>query len=144
MANKELTAPKKRTAPWLTQYHFKPGESGNPAGREKGHKYSLRAVLRGALNSKGYKFAIKRMKDLGIDMTDGTHGDLIAAILLHKAEGGDMEAIREIIKLVERPFSPAIPGMGEEGEELPDNSINVTVKIVKTTNIQNNFKGLEE
>ena len=145
MTTKALTT-KKRTAPWLQAYHFKKGESGNPAGREKGHKYSLRAVLKGALNTKGFKFAIKRMADLGVDITDGTHGDLIAAILLYKAEGGDMEAIKEIIRLTEKPFAPSIPGMGDGfGEELPDNSIKVTVNVVKTTNVQNNYnKGLEE
>lgn len=133
----------KKTLPWLAPYQFKKGESGNPNGREKGHKYSLRAVVRAALKTKGYRFAIKRMRDLGIDIKDGTHGDLIAAMLLYKAEGGDMDAIKEVIRLTERPF---FPGLGEGGEDDPfnENAINVTINIVKNANIQNNFKGKKE
>lgn len=141
MASRALVKVKK-TLPWLAVHQFKKGQSGNPNGREKGHKYSLRAVMRAALKSKGYKFAIQRMINLGIDIKDGTHGDLIAAILLYKAEGGDMDAIKEVIRLTERPLTMSL-GDGE-GEDPLENAINVTINVVKTTNIQNNFKGKKE
>ncbi len=140
----EVTEPKKngRTCHWLKPYQFKKGESGNPKGPGKGMKISLRAILRNSLERKGYKPAIKVMEGRGVDINDGTHADLIAAVLLWKAEHGDMDAIKEVIKCTERPLH-ALSGLfpDDDPENPEDRSINVTVKVVQsiTNNVQNNI-----
>jgi len=142
MATKEIVKKNVKgvPVPHLQPFQFKPGQSGNPAGIRKGSKWSVRRCLLSALKGKGFNAALELMKQKGIDMYDGTHGELIVACLLWKAEHGDLDAIKEIFKQTEKPlareFDPEDPN--PEG-----NSINVTMNIVKvlskTTNIQNNI-----
>lgn len=95
-----------------TKYdHLKPfqwgkGESGNPKGRTPGHRYSIRAVLELGLAKGGLKLGLQKMKDRGIDLEDGTHAELLAVILLYKAEvEWDSDAIKMILKETERPLA---------------------------------------
>lgn len=90
----------------LIPYQWKKGESGNPQGRTPGHRYSVRAVLEHALQRGGLKLGLQKMRDKGIDIKDGTHADLIACVLLYKAEvQHDLDAIKEIFKQTERPLA---------------------------------------
>lgn len=127
---------KKNTYHWLKPTQFQPGQSGNPEGKEKGCQNSLRTVLKHALQRGGYKSAIEAMRQRGVDMHDGTHADLIAAMMLWQAEHGNLEAAKEIFKQTEQPLQR---DPGEPTEPDPEgNGFNVTINIVKTTNIQNN------
>jgi len=120
----------------LIPYHWKKGESGNPKGRTPGHRYSVRAVLEHALQRGGLKLGLQKMKEKGIEIKDGTHADLIAVILLYKAEvQHDLDAIKEIFKQTERPLSKEF-----DPEDLnPDvPSIHVTRTVVYAQNVQIN------
>lgn len=63
------------------EYQFKPGESGNPAGRPKGQKW-LKTRLREALEA------------------TGADKDIVLA-LIEKAKKGDIMAIKEIMDRVD-------------------------------------------
>lgn len=139
MGTKAVTK-KESTYPWLKPYRWKKGQSGNPAGRTPGHGFSLRTVLKQSLEKHGFKAGIQKMKDRGVDINDGTHGDLINCLLLYKATVmEDLDAIKEIYKQTERPLAREVDPDDPDKES---NQINVTMNIVKvnsTTNIQNNI-----
>jgi len=120
----------------LIPYQWKKGESGNPKGRTPGHRYSVRTVLEHALSRGGLKLGLQKMKEKGIDVKDGTHADLIAVILLYKAEVlHDLDAIKTIIKETDAPlakeFDPEDPN-----PDVP--SIHVTRTVVYAQNVQIN------
>jgi hypothetical protein len=68
----------KSNKPWLEQYKFQPGQSGNPGGRRKGSR-NLTARLR--------EIVEREAKD-GKD-----YGDLVMEALVKAAKKGDVKAI---------------------------------------------------
>jgi hypothetical protein len=81
----------------LTQW--KPGQSGNPAGRPKGSKDGIDAHCRRLL-TKDLSFSqIKdKLKEKDIDLEDGTNAEAISVILVLKALTGDLKAIEMLGK----------------------------------------------
>jgi len=120
----------------LIPYQWQKGESGNPKGRTPGHRYSVRTVLELGLAKGGLKLGLQKMKERGIDLEDGTHAELLAVILLYKAEvEWDLESIKMILKETERPlakeFDPEDPN-----PDVP--TINITRTVVHAQNVQIN------
>lgn len=64
------------------QHQFKPGQSGNPAGRPKGQ--SVTAILRQV-----------------VDADDSTLAEQLVRKLVDRAIGGDIRAIREVLDRLE-------------------------------------------
>ena len=115
--------------PWLDQYKWKPGESGNPKGKAVGTKNSPRVALRNALGQGGYPLAIATMKKRGINIADGSHSDLLAAVLLYKATvHEDLPTAQEIFKQIEKPLHRETD---PDDPDLPSN-INLTLTLVST------------
>ncbi len=93
----------------LKPFQWQKGESGNSKGRTPGHRYSVRTVLEQALQRGGLKLGLQKMRERGINIDNGTHADLIAVILLYKAEIlEDLDAIKEINKYTSQPMAKEI------------------------------------
>ena len=103
----------------LTQW--KPGQSGNPAGRPKGSKDGIDAHCRRLL-AKDLSFPqIKdKLKAKGIDLEIGTNAEAISVVLVLKALTGDLKAIEMLVK-----FDLDLPD-GADDPTLPP-QINVTL-----------------
>ena len=78
---------------------WKPGQSGNPAGRPKGSKDGIDAHCRRLL-TKDLSFSqIKdKLKAKGIDLEIGTNAEAISVVLVLKALTGDLKAIEMLVK----------------------------------------------
>src|SRR5262245_40261180 len=74
---------------------FKPGQSGNPNGRPKGHK-SLKTMLAAALDE---KIAV-RGKNGKIRWL--TKQEAMIELTVNKALGGDLKAIEKVIQLADK------------------------------------------
>ena len=61
---------------------FKPGQSGNPAGRPKGSPDGLRARLNRALRRRALPEIVARWKAAGMDLEDPTVAEVIVERLL--------------------------------------------------------------
>ena len=96
----------------LTQW--KPGQSGNPAGRPKGSKDGIDAHCRRLL-AKDLSFPqIKdKLKAKGIDLEDETNAEAISVVLVLKALTGDLKAIEMLVKfdldLTDPADDPTLP-----------------------------------
>jgi hypothetical protein len=100
---------------------WKPGQSGNPAGRPKGSKDGIDAHCRRLL-TKDLSFSqIKeKLEEKGIDLEDGTNAEAISVVLVLKALTGDLKAIEMLVK-----FDLDLPD-GADDPTLPP-QINVTL-----------------
>ena len=103
----------------LTQW--KPGKSGNHAGRPKGSKDGIDAHCRRLL-TKDLSFSqIKdKLKAKSIDLEIGTNAEAISVVLVLKALTGDLKAIEMLVK-----FDLDLPD-GADDSTLPS-QINVTL-----------------
>lgn len=73
---------------------WKPGQSGNPAGRPKGSKDSIAAYCRRiGVKNLSWDNIKEKFKSNGIDLEDGTNNEAIAMVLVMKALDGDLKAI---------------------------------------------------
>jgi len=101
--------------------NWRPGQSGNPAGRPKGAKDGIDAHCRRLL-AKDLSFSqIKdELKAKGIDLEDGTNAEAISVVLVLKALTGDLKAIEMLCKF-ELDLSD-----GEDDPTLPP-KINITL-----------------
>jgi len=75
---------------------WSPGKSGNPNGRPKGKKDSLKARVNRLLKRRSFPQVIKMLEAKGYNLKEGTHADVVAAIMVMKAIGGDLKAIKLI------------------------------------------------
>ena len=100
---------------------WKPGQSGNPAGRPKGAKDGIDAHCRRLL-AKDLSFSqIKdKLKAKGIDLEDGTNAEAISVVLVLKALTGDLKAIEMLGR-----FELDLPDLADD-PTLPS-QINVTL-----------------
>jgi hypothetical protein len=81
----------------LTQW--KPGQSGNPAGRPKGSRDGIDAHCRRLLAKDLSLLQIKdKLKAKGIDLEIGTNAEAISVVLVLKALTGDLKAIEMLGK----------------------------------------------
>jgi hypothetical protein len=102
----------------LTQW--KPGQSGNPAGRPKGAKDGIDAHCRRLLAKDLSLSQIKdKLKAKGIDLEIGTNAEAISVVLVLKALTGDLKAIEMLCK-----FELDLPD-GADDPNLPPR-INIT------------------
>ena len=79
--------------------NWRPGQSGNPAGRPTGSKDGIGAHCRRLL-AKDLSFPqIKdKLKAKGIDLEIGTNAEAISVVLVLKALTGDLKAIEMLVK----------------------------------------------
>jgi len=100
---------------------WKPGQSGNPAGRPKGSRDGIDAHCRRLL-AKDLSFSQfkDKLKAKGIDLEDGTNAEAISVVLVLKALTGDLKAIEMLGK-----FELDLPN-GADDPTLPS-QINVTL-----------------
>ena len=93
---------------------WKPGQSGNPAGRPKGSKDGIDAHCRRLL-AKDLSFPqIKdKLKAKGIDLEIGTNAEAISVVLVLKALTGDLKAIEMLgrfdLDLTDPADDPTLP-----------------------------------
>ena len=99
---------------------WKPGQSGNPAGRPKGSKDGIDAHCRRLL-AKDLSFPqIKdKLKAKGIDLEDGTNAEAISVVLVLKALTGDLKAIEMLGR-----FELDLPDLADDPSQPP--MINIT------------------
>ena len=84
----------------MANARFKPGQSGNPAGRKKGQS-TLKAILRRMVYTKvdAYDFLQKRPRWMSVQ-------EAMVLALIRKALHGDVRAFKEIIDRLEGPVRP--------------------------------------
>ena len=92
---------------------YAPGVSGNPNGRPKGRKTGLRARLIQELDKDGDPDILKKLKGLGIKITDDDVAGVIAYVVARKAQRGDMHAVRLIAEQTELPHPKDINLAGD-------------------------------
>ena len=100
---------------------WKPGESGNPAGRPKGAKDGLRATLRKRLKSAPEGMMADVLKTFQIDPKDKQNADVIIDVLMYKIAGGDIQALKLAFDQTEEPLKHTL--------DLGDSSIKHEHKI---------------
>ena len=100
---------------------WKPGQSGNPAGRPKGSRDGIDAHCRRLL-AKDLSFSQfkDKLKAKGIDLEDETNAEAISVVLVLKALTGDLKAIEMLCK-----FELDLPD-GADDPTLPPR-INITL-----------------
>jgi hypothetical protein len=78
---------------------YVPGQTGNPLGRPKGLKDGIGAHCRRMLK-KDFTMVeiIRKLKDKGFDLSDGSTSEAISAVLIAKALTGDLTAIQMLEK----------------------------------------------
>ncbi len=86
----------------LTSYE--PGQSGNLNGRPKGAKDGIRARLIRQLKKMAPEKVIEKLQEKGIKWTSKTNAGVIAAILVHYAETGNMAAMKMVLDQTEEPL----------------------------------------
>ena len=101
--------------------NWRPGQSGNPAGRPKGSKDGIDAHCRRLL-AKDLSFPQfkDKLKAKGIDLEIGTNAEAISVVLVLKALTGDLKAIEMLGK-----FELDLPD-GADDPTLPP-KINITL-----------------
>lgn len=88
---------------------FRPGQSGNPAGRPKGCRDTVRGRLRRLLARNAPDAALSKLKKRGYPAEEGTLAEVIALILVAKAvRSEDLAAIREIFDQTELPLKQTL------------------------------------
>lgn len=92
---------------------FKPGQSGNPAGRPKGAKDGLRATLRKRLKSAPEGMMADVLKTFQIDPKDKQNADVIIDVLMYKIAGGDIQALKLVFDQTEEPLKHTLELDGE-------------------------------
>ena len=99
---------------------WKPGQSGNPAGRPKGSRDGIDAHCRRLL-AKDLSFSQfkDKLKAKGIDLEDGTNAEAISVVLVLKALTGDLKAIEMLGK-----FELDLPDLADDPSQPP--MINIT------------------
>ncbi len=99
-------------APWLTQYRWKPGESGNPSGRPR-ESGSLAAALRrvGVKPAKTRAELTKIAEQLGMDPDEARNIDVVAGLvyegitqLLVRTVKGDARSGDKLVGLLQLLF----------------------------------------
>ena len=93
---------------------WKPGQSGDPAGRPKGAKDGIAAHCRRLLAKDLSLLQIKNeLKAKGIDLEDETNAEAISVVLVLKALTGDLKAIEMLGKfeldLTDPADDPTLP-----------------------------------
>jgi len=100
---------------------WKPGQSGNPAGRPKGSRDGIDAHCRRLLAKDLSLLQIKdKLKAKDIDLEIGTNAEAISVVLILKALTGDLKAIEMLGK-----FELDLPDLADD-PTLPS-QINVTL-----------------
>lgn len=105
------------------QSQFKPGQSGNPAGRPVGH---ITKFLREFGESIDLQFTIERTDATGAKTKASSHlstsqqtiNQAIAARLLQMALNGDIKAIKEVLNRTEGRVPQPINLGGQDGNPL--------------------------
>lgn len=124
---------------WLKAFEFKPGQSGNPAGRPKGAKDGLRATLRKRLKSAPEGMMADVLKTFQIDPTDKQNADVIIDVLMYKIAGGDIQALKLVFDQTEEPLKRAVELSGEGG-----GPIELQVSDARNRLMEDITRGLEE
>lgn len=101
------------------KYQFKPGQSGNPAGRRKGQKTGLRARLRQILGNKPPRWVTTLLHQHNIQLAEGErlqdNAQAVALVLTAIALEGDVSAIRTIFENTELPLKQNLALEGPDG-----------------------------
>lgn len=112
---------------------YKPGQSGNPAGKPPGTRDGLRACLNRKLREKPNQDALAILESLGARLEGVSNADVLASVLIEKASSGDTAAAKLIADQTERPLPKEINLTGGSGEPL---DLNWTVNIVKAKELE--------
>ena len=98
--NKELTG-KERSLANLEQGMWKPGQSGNEAGRPKGSQDGLAARLRRIGGKEPREQHKKLLRQVGIEMEIGDNFEAVSYMVWEQAYNGEKWAIEEIRRACE-------------------------------------------
>lgn len=100
-------------------YRWKPGKSGNPAGRpRKGRSLSKLITKQLDIPAQDFVPARKRAKELGLSTRGLTVGDVFALSLLEDGIHGREVLIKEILNRVDGKIPDVIKGEGFNGTEI--------------------------
>lgn len=89
----ERNLPEKKYSPEYEANKFKPGQSGNPAGRKKGEK-TLRTILKEIMQ-------VETLVEIDGKMMKKPFNEAIMFTLLQKAKAGNLQAIQFIFEKIE-------------------------------------------
>lgn len=93
---------------------FKPGQSGNPAGRPKGCKNGLRAQLLRLVKNAPTGSLKKVAEEYGIGDA-ATVAQVIVAVLSARGAGGDLQAIKLMFEQTEEPLKTTVDLQTSDG-----------------------------
>ncbi len=80
----------------IAPYCFKPGQSGNPAGRKKGSKNTPIGQLRQLMSVRPSERTMEKLREAGIDLTpdEATNAKAWAAVINQLALSGDPAMVK--------------------------------------------------
>lgn len=82
---------------------WKPGQSGNPAGRPKGAKTGLRSRLMQMLDQEAPEDIVKELEAKGISLGETDKAGVIAEVIGRSAMKSDVQAAKFIAEQTELP-----------------------------------------
>lgn len=83
---------------------FKPGQSGNPAGKKPGTPDGLRARMKRMLQKEPCSDVLQKLHDMGIDLEHKDNAEAIAYAAGWAAAMGDVKAMKFISEVTDEPF----------------------------------------
>ena len=107
---------------------YKPGQSGNPAGKAPGTRDGLRACLNRALRRNPTGDLLQVLEDAKVDITDPSNAEGLAQVLMNESGKGNMQAAKLIADQTERPLPKEINLTGGGGAPL---DLTWNINIVK-------------
>lgn len=99
----------------ITPHQFKPGVSGNPAGRPKGSRTGIRYRLEKLLRRRPPEEAVGLLLQQGCNVRPEDIAEALAYRLIHAGLTGDVSAIRTMLEQTEEPIKQRLSHEGPEG-----------------------------
>lgn len=84
---------------------WKPGQSGNPAGKKPGTRNSLRTRMKHMLQKEPCIEVLEKLREMGIDLEHRDNAEAIAYAAGFAAAMGDMKAVKMISEITDEPFA---------------------------------------
>ena len=104
----------------LKEHEFKPGQSGNPAGRPKGARTGLRARMLQMLDQNTEADILDAFEKKGISLEDTDKAGVIAHVVGRAAMKGNMQAVKILAEQTELPHPRDLKLTGDFNVTMPE------------------------